>query len=52
VLAALALYGYGRTKIDFSDAFIVASMQQSGSQILYSFDSDFDKVPGIERTEP
>ncbi len=52
VLAALDLYGFGRTKIDFSDAFLVAAMQQSGSQALYSFDADFDKVPDIERREP
>ncbi len=52
VLAALTLYGYGRTKIDFGDAFIAASMQQSGSQTLYSFDADFDKIPGIIRQEP
>jgi predicted nucleic acid-binding protein len=52
VLAALNLYGYGRIKLDFSDAFLAASMQQSGSQTLYSFDADFDKVPGITRQEP
>ena len=51
VLAALALYGYARAKIDFGDAFIIASMQQAGTQTLYSFDVDFDKVPGIERIE-
>jgi predicted nucleic acid-binding protein len=52
VLAALALYGYGQTKLDFGDAFIVASLQPSGSQSLYSFDADFDRIPGISRQEP
>src|SRR5919204_2762662 len=42
VLAALNLYGYGATKLDFGDALIVASMAQSGSRSVYSFDADFD----------
>ena len=52
VLAALNLYGYGATKLDFGDALIVASMSQSGSQTVYSFDTGFDKIPGINRQEP
>lgn len=52
VLAALALYGYGKTKLDFGDALIVAVMQQSASQVVYSFDMDFDKIEGIDRQEP
>jgi predicted nucleic acid-binding protein len=52
VLAALAIYGSGATKIDFGDAMIAASMQQNGSETLYSFDADFDKIPGISRKEP
>lgn len=52
VLAALALYGYGRTKLDFGDALIVAAMQQSGSQVVYSYDADFDRIDGIDRQKP
>jgi predicted nucleic acid-binding protein len=52
VIAALTLYGYGHTKRDFGDAVIIASMQQGGSEILYSFDTDFDNIPGITRHEP
>ena len=52
VLAALALYGSGATKIDFGDAMIVAAMQQSGSGTVYSFDADFDKLAGTSRQEP
>ena len=52
VLAALNLYGYGPIKIDFGDALIIASMQQSGSDTIYSFDTDFEKIPGIKRQEP
>lgn len=52
VLAALALYGHGKTKVDFGDALIVGAMQQSGSQVVYSFDADFDKITGIDRQDP
>ena len=52
VLAALAVYGYGKTKLDFGDALIIGAMQQSGSQVVYSFDADFDKIEHINRQEP
>ena len=52
VIAALTLYGYGQPKRDFGDAVIIASMQEAGSEIVYSFDTDFDNVPGITRQEP
>lgn len=55
VLGALALYGHGPIKLDFGDAILVASMQQSGSQTVYSFDKDFDRfagITGISRQEP
>ncbi len=52
VLAALNLYGYGPVKIDFGDTLIVASMQQNGSDTLFSFDADFEKISGINRQEP
>lgn len=50
VLRALDLYG--TTSLGFGDALIVASMEQTGSQIVYSFDRHFDAVPGIVRQEP
>jgi predicted nucleic acid-binding protein len=52
VVAALVQYGYGSPKLDFGDAFIIASMQQSDSHTVYSYDRGFDKVPGISRHEP
>jgi predicted nucleic acid-binding protein len=52
MLTALSLYGHGPVKVDFGDALIVASMRQNGSDTVYSFDSDFDKLPGINRQEP
>jgi uncharacterized protein len=50
VLQALDLYA--STKLDFGDALIIASMQQQGSQVLYSYDTDFDRIEGITRREP
>ncbi len=38
--------------LDFGDAAIVAAMQRDGATALFSFDRDFDAVPGISRTEP
>jgi len=38
--------------LDFGDAAIVAAMQRDGATVLFSFDRDFDAVPGISRTEP
>ena len=47
-----ALDLYASTKLDFGDALIIASMQQQGSQVLYSYDTDFDRIEGITRREP
>lgn len=50
VLRALDLYA--STNLDFGDTFIIASMEQQNSQILYSYDNDFDHVKGVTRGEP
>ena len=50
VLRALDLYA--STKLDFGDTLIIASMEQQGSHLLYSYDTDFDRVQGITRQEP
>ncbi len=50
VLQALDLYA--STRLDFGDALIIASMQQQGSKVLYSYDADFDQIEGITRREP
>ncbi len=50
VLRALELYA--STRVDFSDALIVAAMEEAGSQILYSYDTHFDRLQGITRVEP
>jgi predicted nucleic acid-binding protein len=50
VIRALELYG--TTNLDFGDALIVAQMEQRGSQVVYSYDEDFDRIPGVTRQEP
>lgn len=50
VLKALEIYG--SSKLDFGDAMIIALMEHKKSQLLYSYDTDFDKIPGIKRQEP
>lgn len=51
VLAALSLYGT-TAALDFGDALIIAAMQEAGSQTLYSYDTHFDRIPGLLRQEP
>jgi predicted nucleic acid-binding protein len=51
VLAALRLYAEFRA-LDFTDALIVALMQQSGQRVVYSYDTDYDQFPGLTRREP
>lgn len=50
VMQALDLYL--NNSLDFEDAFIVVSMAQARSGLLYSFDRGFDQVLGIQRVEP
>lgn len=50
VLEALDIYA--ETRLDFGDAMIVGSMRASGSEELYSYDADFDRVAGVARREP
>ncbi|HEU5317540.1 MAG TPA: PIN domain-containing protein [Chloroflexota bacterium] len=50
VLRALDLFA--EHSVDFGDAMIVASMRESGSATLYSYDADFDRMEGIRRLEP
>ncbi|MHB8645362.1 MAG: PIN domain-containing protein [Thermomicrobiales bacterium] len=51
VLEALRVYGT-TSGLDFGDALLVATMQQNGSETLYSYDHHFDRVAGIQRQEP
>jgi predicted nucleic acid-binding protein len=47
-----ALDIYAATRMDFGDAMIVAAMEQRVSSKLFSWDRDFDRVPGIQREGP
>ena len=51
LLRALDVY-VQRRRLDFGDAMIVAAMAEAGATNLYSYDADFERVPGIERRPP
>lgn len=40
------------TKVDWIDAYIAAIAEIEGYKGVYSFDRDFDKIPGVRRLEP
>jgi predicted nucleic-acid-binding protein len=50
LIAALRLYA--THNVDFADALLAARMTERGATHLYSFDRDFDRLPGIARLEP
>ncbi len=50
-LAALQLYGKS-SGLDFGDVMIATAMKQVGSEVVYSYDTDFDELDGITRQEP
>lgn len=50
MLEALDLYR--STNLDFGDCYIVASMRQSDTRIVYAYDRDFDRFPDVQRREP
>jgi predicted nucleic acid-binding protein len=47
-----ALTLYATTRLDFADAYILATMEQKKTNHLISYDSDFDDFPFITREEP
>jgi len=50
IIRALELYA--STRLDFWDALIVASMEQQGSRVLYSYDTHFDHISSVDRRSP
>lgn len=50
-LRALDLYG-AYPALDIEDAVSIAWMERDGVTEIYSYDQDFDRVPGIRRVEP
>lgn len=43
---------YTSLPIDYIDAYHAALMEQRREPELYSYDTDFDRIPGITRREP
>jgi predicted nucleic acid-binding protein len=48
----LALVLYQEKNIDFADALLAAKALTHDEPEIYSFDRDFDRVPGLKRREP
>ncbi len=38
--------------LDFEDMVLAAHMERSGESEIYSYDRDFDRIPGVRRIEP
>lgn len=51
VLVALQIYGTTE-RLDFGDAMLAAAMGRNNSDTIYSYDRDFDRLPGIIRRTP
>jgi len=47
----LELYG-SYSWLDFADALSIAYVEEQGSAEILSYDTDFDRIPGIKRVEP
>ncbi len=47
-----ALHIYVERNIDWTDAFVAASMLSAGQEEIYSYDRDFDKIEGVIRVQP
>jgi predicted nucleic acid-binding protein len=51
IIAALQLYA-AVPRLDLGDALIVAFMQRAGPPTVFSYDSDYEGIPGVTRMEP
>ena len=51
-LVHAALEQHAGSSMNFVDAYNLISMRRRGIERLYSYDTDFDGVPGFERVEP
>jgi predicted nucleic acid-binding protein len=50
LLRALEIYEVDR--LDFAEAYLVASAEASGVGVIASFDRDLDRIPTVRRIEP
>lgn len=48
----IALESYSKNTISFADTYNVCLMKSLGISEIYSYDEDFDSIPGIKRVEP
>lgn len=48
----LALVIFSERNLDFADALLAAKAIRSGDPVVYSFDHDLDRIPGVVRREP
>jgi len=51
-LCLQALAVHEENNISFADAYTAVSMQSQGITEVYSWDTHFDKLPGVTRVEP
>jgi len=47
-----ALLFYSDRNFDFVDAYLAAKAIGDGSGEIYTFDRDFDRLPGVKRRDP
>jgi len=50
LLRAIEVYEYDR--LDFAEAYLVASAERSGIGVILSFDRSIDRLPTVRRIEP
>lgn len=50
VLRALELFA--KTNLDFGDVMLIATMEEAGANVLYSYDRGFDRIDSVNRHEP
>jgi predicted nucleic acid-binding protein len=43
---------YVDLNLPFGDAYIAAEMERCGATEIYTFDREFNRVPGVSRLEP
>ncbi len=48
----MALVLYRDRNVDFVDAFLAAKAIRDGTGEVYTFDRDFDRLPGVKRRDP
>lgn len=50
LIAAFATYE--ATRLDYTDCLAIEHARRTGRAAIYSYDRDFDRIPGVRRLEP